>query len=134
MFSKFSCCRTIDDVESFGSKEEAPIEPQKETESSDLPSKPESESSNSTTAVEKTEIKSKGSTMSKEALGTNLSFYLNFVILNASDIVKATVKKKLGPGLLGMVAGAAINADSKVSATIAEKLSTQIPVSDGVRL
>jgi len=134
MFSKFSCCRTIDEVESLGSKEEPPIDPQKKAESSDLPSKPESELSNSITAVEKTVIKSEGSTMSKEALGTNLSFYLNFVILNASDIVKTTVKKKLGPGLLGMVASAAIDADSKVSATIAQKLSTQIPVSDGVRL
>ena len=72
---------------------------------------------------------------SNEEFGSDLSFYLNFVILNASDVVSAGIKEKMGRGLIGRavsgMASAAIDADAKVTEKIAQQLEEKIPVSTG---
>ena len=70
---------------------------------------------------------------SKESFGGDLSFYLNFVVLNASSAVRKGVKEKMGRAVLlgkamSRLASAAIDCDSKVSNTIASELCKQVPV------
>jgi len=64
-----------------------------------------------------------------ETLGSDLTFYLNFLVLNASEVVKEGASAKMG-GFLGRMAAVAIDADAKVSEQIATQLSTEIPVSE----
>ena len=66
-----------------------------------------------------------------ETLGGDLSFYLNFVVLNAKEVVKGGVQEKVGSGLLGglasKMASVAIDADSKVTEKLGSELSKAIP-------
>eukprot|EP00815_Leptocylindrus_aporus_P006854 CAMPEP_0116071796 /NCGR_PEP_ID=MMETSP0322-20121206/14040_1 /TAXON_ID=163516 /ORGANISM="Leptocylindrus danicus var. apora, Strain B651" /LENGTH=228 /DNA_ID=CAMNT_0003560307 /DNA_START=115 /DNA_END=802 /DNA_ORIENTATION=- len=62
-----------------------------------------------------------------ETLGSDLTFYLNFLVLNASEVVQEGASAKMG-GFLGRMAAVAIDADAKVSEQIATQLSTEIPV------
>ena len=64
---------------------------------------------------------------------TDLSFYLNFIFLNSSELVKEKVKEKMG-GFLGGLAAKAINADSKITDKVSSKLTEAIPVSSRTNL
>ena len=59
---------------------------------------------------------------------TDLSFYLNFIFLNSSELVKEKVKEKMG-GFLGGMAAKAIDANDKISGKVSEQLTEAIPVS-----
>uniref|UniRef100_A0A7S2KEG7 Uncharacterized protein n=1 Tax=Leptocylindrus danicus TaxID=163516 RepID=A0A7S2KEG7_9STRA len=56
---------------------------------------------------------------------TDLSFYLNFIFLNSSELVTQKVKDKIG--FLGGIAAKAINADAKITEAVSSKLSVAIP-------
>lgn len=73
---------------------------------------------------------------SNEEFGSDLSFYLNFVIINASEVVSKGIKDKMGNRLLGKAASAlastTIDADAKVTEKVGQQLEEKIPVSSAL--